>query len=195
MHTDTPYGSGIAAAIAVIGRGARRLLKQRRQQQCQHHEEQCQLRLTKNNVELVVGTKSDDFYVTMECGAKAEAKKLGVKLTVNGPADFSVPEQAPILNAVAASKPDALIVAPTDTKALDPELTRIENAGTKVVFVDTTSTDPSVGVSRITTDNTAAASSPRTTWPADRRQGHRRRHQRQPGHQHHRRADQGFTRR
>jgi len=64
------------------------------------------------NVELVVGTKSDDFYVTMECGAMAEAKALGVNLTVTGPADFSAPEQAPILNAVAASKPDALIVAP-----------------------------------------------------------------------------------
>ena len=106
------------------------------------------------NVELVVGTKSDDFYVTMECGAMAEAKTLGVNLTVTGPADFSAPEQAPILNAVAASKPDALIVAPTDTKALNPELTRIENEGVKVVFVDTTTTDPSVAVSHITSDNT-----------------------------------------
>ena len=106
------------------------------------------------NVELVVGTKSDDFYVTMECGAMAEAKTLGVNLTVTGPADFSAPEQAPILNAVAASKPDALIVAPTDTKALNPELTRIENEGVKVVFVDTTTTAPSVAVSHITSDNT-----------------------------------------
>ena len=106
------------------------------------------------NVELVVGTKSDDFYVTMECGAMAEAKTLGVNLTVTGPADFSAPEQAPILNAVAASKPDALIVAPTDTKALNPELSRIANEGVKVVFVDTTTTDPSVAVSHITSDNT-----------------------------------------
>ena len=106
------------------------------------------------NLELVVGTKSDDFYVTMECGAMAEAKTLGVNLTVTGPADFSAPEQAPILNAVAASKPDALIVAPTDTKALNPELTRIANEGVKVVFVDTTTTAPSVAVSHITSDNT-----------------------------------------
>ena len=106
------------------------------------------------NLELVVGTKSDDFYVTMECGAMAEAKTLGVNLTVTGPADFSAPEQAPILNAVAASKPDALIVAPTDTKALNPELSRIANEGVKVVFVDTTTTDPSVAVSHITSDNT-----------------------------------------
>jgi ribose transport system substrate-binding protein len=108
---------------------------------------------TKKNLELVVGTKSDDFYITMECGAEAEAKKLGAKLTVNGPADFSVSEQAPILNSVAASKPDALMVAPTDAKALDPELQRIQTAGTKIVFVDTSSSNASLGVSRISTDN------------------------------------------
>src|SRR6201992_820313 len=51
------------------------------------------------NLELVVGTKSDDFYVTMECGAESEAKALGVSLTVTGPADFSASEQEPILNA------------------------------------------------------------------------------------------------
>ncbi|HEX8008040.1 MAG TPA: ABC transporter substrate-binding protein [Trebonia sp.] len=107
------------------------------------------------NLELVVGTKSDDFYVTMECGAMAEANALGVHLTVTGPADFSPSEQAPILNAVAASKPDALIVAPTDSQALNPELSRIAGEGVKVVFVDTTTSQPSVAVSHITTDNVA----------------------------------------
>jgi ribose transport system substrate-binding protein len=107
------------------------------------------------NLELVVGTKSDDFYVTMECGAEAEAKTLGVKLTVTGPADFSASEQAPILNAIAVSKPDALIVAPTDASALNPELTRISGEGVKMVFVDTTTSDPSVAVSHITSNNVA----------------------------------------
>jgi ABC-type sugar transport system substrate-binding protein len=105
------------------------------------------------SVDLIVGTKSDDFYVTMECGAKAEAAKLGVNLTVNGPADFSVSEQAPILNAVAAAKPNALIVAPTSSTALDPELQRIQAEGIKLIFVDTDSSDASLGLSRITSDN------------------------------------------
>ena len=33
---------------------------------------------SKKTMELIVGTKSDNFYVTMERGAEAEAKKLGV---------------------------------------------------------------------------------------------------------------------
>jgi ABC-type sugar transport system substrate-binding protein len=109
--------------------------------------------LAGKNIELIVGTKSDDFYVTMECGAEAEAAKLGVHLTVNGPPDFSVSEQAPILNAVAVAKPDALIVAPTSATALDPELQRIQSEGIKLIFVDTDSSDTSLGLSRITSNN------------------------------------------
>ena len=105
-------------------------------------------------MELIVGTKSDDFYVTMECGAEAEAKKLGVKLTVTGPATFSVPQQKPLIDAAQVTKPDALIVAPTDASALDPDLQKVEKAGTKLIFVDTSSANPSLGLSRISSDNT-----------------------------------------
>jgi ABC-type sugar transport system substrate-binding protein len=106
-------------------------------------------------MELIVGTKSDDFYVTMECGAQAEAKKLGVNLTVTGPSTFSVPEQEPLISDVEVTKPDALLVAPTDASALDPELERVQSGGTKIVFVDTSSSDASIGVSRISSDNAA----------------------------------------
>jgi ABC-type sugar transport system substrate-binding protein len=106
-------------------------------------------------MELIVGTKSDDFYVTMECGAEAEAKKLGVKLTVTGPATFSIPEQAPLIDAAAVTKPDALIVAPTDSAALDPELLRVQRTGTKIIFVDTSAADTAIGLSRISSNNAA----------------------------------------
>jgi ABC-type sugar transport system substrate-binding protein len=106
-------------------------------------------------MELIVGTKSDDFYVTMECGAEAEAKKLGVKLTVTGPASFSIPEQAPLIDAAAVTKPDALIVAPTDSAALDPELLRVQHTGAKIIFVDTSAADQAIGLSRISSNNAA----------------------------------------
>jgi ribose transport system substrate-binding protein len=107
------------------------------------------------NLELIVGTKSDDFYVTMECGAKAEAKKLGVNLTVNGPSTFSVPLQKPLIDAAVVTKPDALMIAPTDASALDPDLQRVANGGTKLIFVDTSSSNTSLGLSRISSDNMA----------------------------------------
>ena len=92
---------------------------------------------SKKTMELIVGTKSDDFYVTMECGAEKEAKKLGVKLTVTGPATFSVPQQKPLIDAAQVSKPDALLIAPTDSSALDPDLQKVVKGGTKLIFVDT----------------------------------------------------------
>ncbi|HTW05520.1 MAG TPA: ABC transporter substrate-binding protein [Streptosporangiaceae bacterium] len=105
------------------------------------------------SMELIVGTKSDDFYVTMECGAEAEAKKLGVKLTVTGPASFSVPQQKPLIDSAEVTKPDALIVAPTDSAALDPDLLKVQKGGTKVIFVDTSSANTAIGLSRISSDN------------------------------------------
>jgi ABC-type sugar transport system substrate-binding protein len=110
---------------------------------------------SKKTMELIVGTKSDDFYVTMECGAEQEAKKLGVKLTVTGPATFSVPQQKPLIDAAEISKPGALLVAPTDSAALDPDLLKVQKGGTKLIFVDTSSANAALGLSRISSNNLA----------------------------------------
>jgi ABC-type sugar transport system substrate-binding protein len=109
----------------------------------------------KYNLELIVGTKSDDFYVTMECGAEAEAKALGENLTVNGPSTFSVPLQKPLIDDAIVTKPDALMVAPTDSSALNSDLQRVQSNGTKLIFVDTSSSDTALGLSRISSNNAA----------------------------------------
>ncbi len=105
------------------------------------------------NITLMVGVKGDPFYVSMQCGAQAAASKLGYKLQVQGPDKFDATLQNPLLDAVAAAKPAALLVAPNDVKASAPPLKRIQAKGIKVVLVDTIVTDKSVGVSRIATDN------------------------------------------
>jgi ribose transport system substrate-binding protein len=105
------------------------------------------------NITLMVGVKGDPFYVSMQCGAQTEAKRLGYKLQVQGPDKFDATLQNPLLDAVAAAKPAALLVAPNDVKASAAPLKRIQSAGTKVVLVDTIVTDRSIGVSRIATDN------------------------------------------
>src|SRR6476469_864498 len=47
---------------------------------------------------LIAGVKGDEFYITMNCGAQAEAKKLGVSLDFQGPDQFSPSLQTPIVN-------------------------------------------------------------------------------------------------
>jgi ribose transport system substrate-binding protein len=104
-------------------------------------------------ITLMVGVKGDPFYVSMQCGAQEAATAAGATLNVQGPDKFDATLQNPLLDAVAASKPDALLVAPNDVKASAPPLKRIQDAGSKVVLVDTIVTEPSIGVSRIATDN------------------------------------------
>jgi ribose transport system substrate-binding protein len=104
-------------------------------------------------ITLMVGVKGDPFYVSMQCGAQEAATAGGATLNVQGPDKFDATLQNPMLDAVAASKPDALLVAPNDVKASVPPLKRIQDAGTKVVLVDTSVTDTTIGVSRIATNN------------------------------------------
>src|SRR5436190_9038423 len=109
----------------------------------------------KKNLALIAGVKGDEFYITMNCGAQAEAKKLGVSLDFQGPQEFDAAQQTPIVNAVAAKKPDAVMIAPTDTKALYAPIKQMADAGTKIVLVDTTLDQPDMAVSQIASDNEA----------------------------------------
>ena len=104
-------------------------------------------------ITLMVGVKGDPFYVSMECGAREAADAAGATLDVQGPDKFDATLQNPMLDAVAASNPDALLVAPNDRTASAGPLKNIQDAGTKVVLVDTIVDDATIGVSRIATNN------------------------------------------
>jgi ribose transport system substrate-binding protein len=100
-------------------------------------------------IALLQGVVGDQFYITMQCGAQDEAAKLGVTVNTQGPQKFDPTLQRPILDSIIASRPDALLIAPTDVQALQQPLQQAAAAGVKVVLVDTTTTDPSFAVSAI----------------------------------------------
>lgn len=102
---------------------------------------------------LIAGVKGDEFYITMSCGAEAEAKKQGVKYNFQGPDQFDASLQTPVLNAVTANKPDAILIAPTDTKAMYAPVKAAADSGSKVVLVDTTLEQSDFAVSEIASDN------------------------------------------
>jgi ribose transport system substrate-binding protein len=107
----------------------------------------------KYTMTLIAGVRGDEFYITMNCGAQEEARKLGVSLNFQGPNEFAADQQTPIVNAVAAKKPDAVLVAPTDTKAMFAPIKALADGGSKVVLVDTTLEQPDLAVSQIASDN------------------------------------------
>ena len=100
----------------------------------------------------IQGVAGDEFYITMQCGMEAEAKKLGVSVTTQGPQKFDPTLQKPILDSVMAAKPDALLIAPTDVTAMQNPLQQAAQS-TKVVLVDTTTDNPSFATSAIASDN------------------------------------------
>ena len=105
------------------------------------------------SIALLQGVVGDQFYITMQCGAQDEAANLGVKVNTQGPQKFDPTLQKPVLDSIVASKPDALLVAPTDVQAMQQPLEQAAAAGIKVVLVDTTTNDPSFAVSAIASDN------------------------------------------
>ena len=103
---------------------------------------------------LIQGVKGDQFYVTMQCGAQEAAAAAGATLEVTAPDEFDASLQTPVVNAVVAKKPDAILIAPTDTQAMIPPLTQAKAAGIKLVFVDTTTENGAeLAESEIASDN------------------------------------------
>lgn len=88
-------------------------------------------------ITLVPGLTTDAFYITMNRGAQAAAEALGINVDFQGAEEFNPTLQVPVLDAVIARQPDAILIAPTDTTQLIAPLERAADAGIPVVTVDT----------------------------------------------------------
>lgn len=100
-------------------------------------------------ITLVTGVASSPFYEAMACGAESAADDRGVALTVQAPSEWGATGMLPVLDAVAAAQPDALLVVPTDPEALDERLMSIADAGAVIVELDQRVTDESIAAASI----------------------------------------------
>ena len=91
----------------------------------------------KYTIALVPGLTTDAFYITMRKGAEAAAKAVGADLVFQGAPEFNPVQQTPVLDAVIARKPDAILIAPTDKTQLIQPLKKAADAGIPVITVDT----------------------------------------------------------
>ncbi|MDQ0395003.1 ABC transporter substrate-binding protein [Labrys monachus] len=91
----------------------------------------------KFTIALIPGLTTDAFYIAMHKGAQAAADALGVNLVFQGAPDFNPVTQTPVLDAVIARKPDAILIAPTDKVQLVQPLKKAADAGIPVITVDT----------------------------------------------------------
>jgi ribose transport system substrate-binding protein len=107
-------------------------------------------------IEFVAGIVGIPFYTSMECGARDAAKALGVELNWQGPPQWDLALQMPMLQAAIERDPNGLVLAPTDPKAL---VTIVDDLVKKkkipVVTVDGSLAEP-VDLQNIRTDNKVA---------------------------------------
>ncbi len=88
-------------------------------------------------IALIPGLTTDAFYITMRKGAEMAAKAVGCELLFQGGPEFNPTMQVPVLQAVIARKPAAILIAPTDKQQLIAPLRQAADAGIPVITVDT----------------------------------------------------------
>jgi len=102
----------------------------------------------------IAGIASDPYYIALNQGAQAEARRDGATVQFSGSAAaFSPSAQLPYLNSAIAQKADLIMIAPTDKVALQAPIQRAVSAGIPVILVDTTLNNPSIAVTSIGFDN------------------------------------------
>jgi ABC-type sugar transport system substrate-binding protein len=108
-------------------------------------------------IEMITGAQDNNFYLSMECGATIEARKLGVRLTVAGPRENIVSDQLPLVEGVLVGNPDALVISPAaeDAGSLTQALLAAQQNDTKIVFAGNSVTDANIGASRVASDDAA----------------------------------------
>ncbi len=104
-------------------------------------------------IAFIQGVIGDNFYITMDCGAQAQAQALGnITIDTQGPERFDQTLQTPILNAVVQSGPDAIMMAPNDRQGMIAPIQAAIDAGIPVLCVDTT-IDSDIQLGDVATDN------------------------------------------
>lgn len=104
-------------------------------------------------IAFIQGVIGDNFYITMDCGARAKAGELGnITINTQGPERFDQTLQTPILNAVVQDKPDAIMIAPNDRRGMIAPIQAAIDAGIPVLCVDTT-IESDIQLGDVATDN------------------------------------------
>ena len=104
---------------------------------------------------LAVSTLNNPFFVTLQEGAEAKAKELGVELTVLDAGDDATKQQSNIEDLLSKDI-SVLIVNPVDSAAVAPAVQEALDKGVKVIAVDRVVNGVEVDCS-IASDNVAGA--------------------------------------
>ena len=108
-------------------------------------------------VGLITKQEENPYWVEMREVAQETADDLDVELlTATGTSDTDVASQEAALDDMVAQGVDGILIAPTDATALDAAITRAQEAGVRVIAVDTPTDPPELVQATFATDNERA---------------------------------------
>jgi fructose transport system substrate-binding protein len=108
-------------------------------------------------VGLITKTNSNPFFAKMKEGAEAKAKELGVDFrSFAGKYDGDNTGQVDAVEQLMSAGAKAIMITPSDTKAIVPTIERARKAGILVIALDTPLDPPSAADATFATDNTKA---------------------------------------
>lgn len=104
---------------------------------------------------MLLNDQFDPYYLTLVKGAQAEAKKDGVNFSWQAPTTLDVASQTQLLQSVAATKPDGIIMSALDAKAMVAPMKQVMNQGIPIMTVDSDVDDATARLGTVKSDGTA----------------------------------------
>jgi ribose transport system substrate-binding protein len=105
------------------------------------------------NIAFIPGITTDGFFIAMQHAAQKAAPGLHINLDYTGPSVYSYSAQTQVFDAVLAQKPDGIIFASTDGKAMEAPVRQAIADHIPVMTVDSTVDDQSLIESRVATSD------------------------------------------
>jgi ribose transport system substrate-binding protein len=106
-------------------------------------------------VVMLLNDQFDPYYLTLVDGAEKAAKDLGIEFSWQAPTTLDVNSQTQLLQSVAATKPDGIIMSALDADAMSAPMKQVVDSGIPIVTVDADVNDKDARLATIRSDGEA----------------------------------------
>ncbi|HIY64954.1 MAG TPA: substrate-binding domain-containing protein [Candidatus Agrococcus pullicola] len=104
---------------------------------------------------MLLNDQFDPYYLTLVTGAEAKAAELGVDFDWQAPTTLDVASQTALLQSVAATNPDGIIMSALDADAMVAPMRAVMDSGIPIITVDADVNDESARLGTVRSDGHA----------------------------------------
>ena len=104
---------------------------------------------------MLLNDQFDPYYLTLVTGAEAKAEELGIDFEWQAPTTLDVASQTALLQSVAATNPDGIIMSALDADAMVAPMKAVMDSGIPIITVDADVNDESARLATVQSDGLA----------------------------------------